>query len=297
VDDGSTDGSLACAQWFAQQDARFIVLATPHQGLITALNTGLTACRGRFVARMDADDLMHRQRLARQVQALDATPQVCAVGCHVRLFPRHTLRPGRRTYERWLNSMDGSARIRQDAFVECPLAHPTFMIRRQVLVELGYRDCGWPEDYDLLLRLLQRGECLGIVPRRLLSWRDSTQRLSRTDARYALERFTACKAAFLAASFLSTTDTYRLWGYGDTGRTLRRALLMHGKTPSHIIEVHPGRLGQRIQGAVVIPPAVLPQLPACPTVVSVAGATARSLIRQAMQSMGFVELQDFVCAA
>src|SRR5262245_63072264 len=59
VDDGSRDGSLACARWFADQDPRFVVLATAHQGLVPALNTGLAYCQGRFVARMDADDLMH----------------------------------------------------------------------------------------------------------------------------------------------------------------------------------------------------------------------------------------------
>ena len=209
VDDGSDDGSLACARWFAAQDARFTVVATSHQGLVAALHTGLAYCRGRFVARMDADDLMHRQRLALQVRALEESPHLTAVGCHVRLFPRHGLPEGRRAYERWLNSIDTPDRVRQDAFVECPLAHPTLMLRREVLQTLGYRDCGWPEDYDLLLRLLTRGYEVGVVPRRLLSWRDTPGRLSRTSPTYALERFAACKAAFLAASFLKwNTDVH-----------------------------------------------------------------------------------------
>lgn len=297
VDDGSQDDTLAWAHWFVQHDARFTVLATPHQGIVAALNAGLQRCRGRFVARMDADDIMHRQRLALQLHAFEADPELGAVGCHVRLFPRHALSPGRHTYEQWLNSIDTFARIRQETFVECPLAHPTLMFRRQVLADFGYRDCDWPEDYDLLLRLLLGHESIGVVARRLLSWRDSPQRLSRTSARYTLERFTACKAAFLAASFLVTTDTYRLWGYGDTGKALRRALLVYNKTPSHIVEIHPGRLGQRIHGAPVIPPRTLAQLPRCPVVVSVAGKEARYKIRQAMREMGFVELQDFVCAA
>ena len=171
------------------------------------------------------------------------------------------------------------------------------MIRRQVLTTLGYRDCGWPEDYDLLLRLLMRGDAVGVVPRRLLSWRDSLQRLSRTSPTYALERFTACKAAFLAIFFLAHTDTYILWGYGDTGKALRRALLAYGKTPSHIIELHPGRLGQRIHGAPVLPPTALAHLPRRPVVVSVAGEAARQQIREVLQRLGLVEMQEFVCAA
>jgi len=297
VDDGSDDGSLACARWFAAQDARFTVVATSHQGLVAALHTGLAYCRGHFVARMDADDLMHRQRLAQQVRALEESPHLTAVGCHVRLFPRHGLPEGRRAYERWLNSIDTLERVRQDAFVECPLAHPTLMLRREAVQTLGYRDCGWPEDYDLLLRLLTRGYEVGVVPRRLLSWRDTPGRLSRTSPAYALERFTACKAAFLAASFLNGTRTYILWGYGDTGKTLRQALLAQGKVPSHIVELHPGRLGNRIHDALVIRPEDLVRVPRGRVVVSVAGAQARHAIRQVMARLGFVELRDFVCAA
>jgi GT2 family glycosyltransferase len=297
VDDGSQDGSLACARWFAERDPRFLVIATAHRGLVSALNTGLAHCRGCFVARMDADDLMHCQRLAAQVRALEDSLDLAAVGCHVRLFPRQPLRDGRRAYERWLNSLGTVHQVHRDAFVECPVAHPTLCIRHAILTSLGYRDCGWPEDYDLILRLLTQGYAVGVVPQRLLNWRDSPQRLSRTSPIYALERFTACKAAFLAASFLASTATYILWGYGDTGKALRRALLAHGKTPSHIVEVHPGRLGRHIHGIPVIPPEALVQMSRRPVIASVAGAVARREIRQQLAHLGFVELREFVCAA
>ncbi|MCZ6873717.1 MAG: glycosyltransferase family A protein [bacterium] len=297
VDDGSDDGSLACAHRFAAADARFVVVSIPHRGVVTALNTGLDYCHGPLIARMDADDLMHRKRLAVQVQALNNTPQLVAIGCHVRLFPRRHLRQGRLAYERWLGSIDSAQRVCQDAFVECPIAHPTLMIRRQVLLALGYRDRGWPEDYDLILRLLSQGSAVGVVPRRLLSWRDHPQRLSRVDPRYALASFTACKAAFLAAHFLADSETYILWGYGSTGKALRRALLPYAKRPSYIVELHPGRLGKRIHHALVIAPEALTQTPRHPVVVSVAGLQARTEIRQSMAAMGFVEGRDFVCAA
>ena len=86
-----TIAHLACARWFAAQDTRFTVVATSHQGLVAALHTGLAHCRGRFVARMDADDLMHRQRLSLQLRMLAESPHLTAAGCHVRLFPRHGL--------------------------------------------------------------------------------------------------------------------------------------------------------------------------------------------------------------
>jgi len=88
-----------------------------------------------------------------------------------------------------------------------------------------------------------------------------------------------------------------LWGYGSTGRSLQRALRSHGKKPSAIVEVHPGRIGNRIQDAPVIAPEALAGRRDQPLVVSVAGATARQLIRDALRELGFEELRDYVCAA
>jgi len=246
---------------------------------------------------MDADDLMHRARLRAQLAALEKGRDLAAVGCHVRVFPRRTLRDGGRAYERWLNRIDGARRVHEEAFVECPVAHPTLVIRRDILAALGYRDRGWPEDYDLVLRLLGAGHQVGVVPQRLLAWRDGPARLSRTADRYRLDRLTECKAAFLATHFLGDRDAYVLWGYGATGRTLRRALLAHGKRPSHIVEVHPGRIGNTIHGAPVVPPEALRQLPGRRIVASVAGEGPRREIRESLGSMGFHETRDFVCAA
>ena len=297
VDDGSRDGTLRLARSFADRDPRFSIVECRHRGLVATLDAGLEHCRAPFVARMDADDWMHRERLALQLRELRDRPELAAVGCHVRLFPRAALTDGRRRYEDWLNGIRDPEELRKQAFVECPVAHPSLSIRRQLLGAFGYRDAGWPEDYDLILRLLTGGHAIGVVPKRLLGWRDHPERLSRRGEAYHLERFTACKAAFLADSFLAGGGEYILWGYGDTGRTLRRALLRHERRPSHIVELHPGRLGQRIHGAPVIPPQALRELPRRPIVASVAGERARSQIRAALAQMGFQELVDFVCAA
>jgi len=297
VDDGSSDDTLARVRGLATSDARFVVVAGPARGLVAALRTGLDACRAAVVVRMDADDVMHRDRLAAQLAALDAAPGLAAVGSHVRVVPRAGLTDGLRAYERWLNGIDSPRRVLEEAFVECPVAHPTLAIRTDVLRAAGYRDVGWPEDYDLVLRLLTAGHEIGVVPRRLVCWRDRPTRLTRTGAAYALDRITACKAAFLATRLLAASDEYVLWGYGGTGRALRRALLAHGKRPSHVVEVHPGRLGQRIHGARVVGWETLPALRHRPVVVSVAGERARREIRAAMAGMGFRETYDFVCAA
>lgn len=297
VDDGSSDGTAEVARAFAQRDDRFRLLSVPHAGIVPALNAGLAACRGELVARMDGDDLMQRRRLEKQRALLARHPEWAGAGCHVRLFPRRVMSDGLKSYESWLGSVRDADDVARESFIECPLAHPTLMLRRETFLRYGYRDAPWPEDYDLVLRLLGQGERLGVVPERLLHWRDGSGRLSRSSARYSIAAFTACKAEYLARGFLSDTERYLLWGYGDTGKALAEALAQRGKHPSAIIELHPGRLGQLIRRVRVVPPERLPELPREPLVVSVAGLGPRTEIRAALSRMGFLETRDFVCCA
>lgn len=293
VDDGSTDDTVAIAH--RADDRRLRIVRRDHEGLVATLNAGLDEARADVVVRMDADDVMHRERIALQLEALAAAP-VAAVGCHVRLFPRRTLTDGLRAYERWLNSLTSPSDVARDRWIECPIAHPTLTARTDVLRELRYRDAGWPEDYDLVLRMFHAGSSIGVVPKRLVMWRDHPERLSRTHDRYRLERFTACRAHHLARSFV-TGDRYVLWGFGHTGKALRRALADEGKRVAAIVELHPGRVGQVIHGAPVIRPERLVEHRAQPVLVSVAGEVARRQIRAAMHEMAFVEGRDFVCCA
>jgi glycosyltransferase involved in cell wall biosynthesis len=296
VDDGSTDSTAAIACEAAGHDARFRVIRTLHRGIVAALNEGLAQCRAPLIARMDADDVMRRDRLARQAETLAGDSSLAAVGSHVRIFPRSGMAPRLREYEHWLNGLRSADDIARDAFVECPVAHPTLMMRRR-MADLGYADTGWPEDYDLVLRALGAGLRIGIVTKRLVAWRDRSDSLSRTHGRYSLSQFTVCKAHYLAAGFLSHSDAYVLCGYGATGKSLRRALAALGKQPSHVVEVKPSRLGKRIHGAPVIPHGDLPAAAVGPIVVSVARAGPRTEARASLAAMGFVEGRDFVCAA
>jgi cellulose synthase/poly-beta-1,6-N-acetylglucosamine synthase-like glycosyltransferase len=171
------------------------------------------------------------------------------------------------------------------------------MIRREILIAHPYRDCGWAEDYDLVLRLLAAGCTLDVVPRRLLAWRDGPERLSRTSETYSISRFTDCKAAHLANSFLANSNDYALWGYGETGRCLQNALRKRGKRPSAILELHPGRVGNAIAGAPVMQPHEWLRAPHQRLVVSVAGARARAEIRSVLDKAGLGDGIDYVCAA
>jgi glycosyltransferase involved in cell wall biosynthesis len=300
VDDGSTDESLSIARRSAARDRRFVVHSLAHAGIVPTLEFALTRARGDFVARFDADDRMVASRLERQRTALENQPALAGVGCQVRLFPSASLTDGRRAYEAWLNSLTTPAELFRDRYVECPLAHPTFFVRREVFRRFPYRDCAWPEDYDWVLRVLESGLALGTVAEPLLEWRDTPGRLSRTSERYSVDRFVTCKAHFLANHWLRHRERYVLWGYGDTGRSLARALATFGKMPSMILERHPRRIGQTILGVKVRAPEDIltgTSHDDVRIIVSVAGAKPREEVRRVACDLGLEEGRQFLCAA
>jgi glycosyltransferase involved in cell wall biosynthesis len=297
LEDGSADDSRRIAEERARRDARFRVLPLARVGIVPALNAGIEEARGSLLARMDADDWMRSNRLAAQSALLTEHPKWAAVGCRVRIFPRRGLGAGMRRYEGWLNGLTSPEKIRADAFVECPVAHPGLMIRREVARACRYRDMPWPEDYDLVLRLLQAGHEIGNTKTRLLGWRHSASRSSMTDPRYSQDAFTACKAEFLARGFLREVERYTLWGHGETGRKLAKALAAHGRRPERIVEIHPRRIGRKIGGAPVVAPSALRGPDGSRLVASVSGEPARAKIRRHLDALGYLEGLDYLCAA
>lgn len=83
VDDGSTDDSPAILAQYAGRDPRVKIITKANGGVTSALNAGLKVARGEFVARMDADDIAHPERFARQLELMRSDPRLVAVGCWV----------------------------------------------------------------------------------------------------------------------------------------------------------------------------------------------------------------------
>ena len=293
--DGSTDASLALATAAARQDNRIRVMDSEHVGIVGALNGACREAEGPVLARMDADDLMHPERLARQLALLEAEPDMAICGTGVRMFGEK-VGSGRRRYEVWVNSLVSHEEMQRELFVECPLPHPTFMMRRDMLEALGfYRECGWPEDYDLCMRACQAGMRLGKAPERLLDWRESEGRLSMVDPRYSGAAFRALKRHYLWAMYLSKRRRFHQWGAGDVGKRWLREWGI--RRPEAVVDIDPRKFGQRIHGVTVIEADELPAADETFIVVAVGTPGAREDIRGTLCPRGYMEGVDFVFVA
>jgi glycosyltransferase involved in cell wall biosynthesis len=291
VDDASADATPALLA-AAQTDPRIRVVRGEGLGLVVALNLGLAHCRGDLIARMDADDLMHPDRLRLQAEALAQDARLGAVGSLVHCFPT-PLSPGLTRLQDWLNRTVTREQCRNGRFVEAPLVHPSTMFRREALGS-GWEDHGWAEDWDLLLRLVEQGWELAKVPEMLLEWRDSPGRLTRTGAAYGEDRMVRLRAHYLARGPLRGRE-FDLWGAGPTGKRLARELERHGLRPRFFYDVD--RKKRLARGRPVLLERELPPPGEALMLCAVGAAGARKEIRSVLELRGYVEGAHFLFAA
>ena len=253
LDDGSTDGSLEVARDWALKDSRFVSVACERRGIVTTLQDGLSRVATEFVARMDADDVCRPGRLAVQSSFLRERPDLVGCGCQVDPVPGQRVKDRALEYLDWLNGLTDWASVERDLFVECPLAHPTFFFRTGALRDVGgYRDRGWPEDYDLLLRLWRAGGRFCAVPGRLLEWGEEPGRLSKTHPAYSRDAFVRCRLHHLARSVLPPFGGVAIWGSGPTGKRFGRICPEMGVRLACFVDVDPRKIGQEIHGVPVL---------------------------------------------
>lgn len=176
VDDGSTDGTRRILS--ACRDPRLIAVHREHD-YIGSLNCALHMARGEYIARMDADDLMHPDRLSMQVALMDRHPEVDVCTTWMTGFDA-----------RGASYVASSARGR----IEHPLLHllrrndlyhPTAMVRRSFLQRHRLRydaDYMYAEDYKLWSECARRGAHFFVIPQCLHYYRVSEGQVSHTKA-------------------------------------------------------------------------------------------------------------------
>jgi len=166
-DDGSADATPAILARLAAQDARLRVLRLARCGIVAALNAGIEAARAGWIARMDADDIAAPERLERQLEAAARHPDAAGFGSAWRVVgPTGTVR-------RVIIPPTEPDAIIAALARHNPLAHPTMLLRRDLVRAIGgYRAAfRGAEDYDLWLRLSERHP-LRAVPEVLLDYRE-----------------------------------------------------------------------------------------------------------------------------
>jgi len=167
IDDGSDDVTPEIIRNEASGDHRISLITNIRRsGMGHVFNQGIRAAKGEYIARMDADDIAHPDRFARQVDFLDSNRDVGVVGSQILLIDACGASLGIRRYP------VGDNDLRRAMARYSPFAHPATMYRRRLVTDLGGYDSRWApaEDLDLWIRMSRLGE-LANHPDTLLSYR------------------------------------------------------------------------------------------------------------------------------
>jgi len=151
LNDGSTDKTEMIILSF--DDNRIKYHKSENKGIVYQLNKGVELAAGEYIARMDSDDISLPARLSKQIEFMEQHPNVDALGtAYFRIDER-----GKKIGEKKVPSTHEECEFM--ATLNSPILHPTLMIKKDVIKEIGgyKKDFNLIEDYELFLRLIKSG--------------------------------------------------------------------------------------------------------------------------------------------
>ena len=222
INNNSTDKSEHIANQWVKIDTRFKLINESQQGVMFASNTGAKIAKGKYIARMDADDWSFPNRLKDQAYFLDNNTELGAVSGLVEYIPHKSNTQGFIRYVHWINSVKSAHDISVKQFIEAPIVNPSAMWRKEIGEQYGlYKDGDFPEDYEMWLRWLNRGVKIQKIDKEVIQWYDSESRLTRTHKIYSDSAFYQIKTQYLALWLKHNNIHYPkvvVWGASKTSR-------------------------------------------------------------------------------
>lgn len=164
IDDGSTDNTEDIIT--SINDERIVYHKnSSNRGIVDSLNYGLEFARGKYIARMDADDILVGNRLHDQVNFLNNNPEYCMVGGWYQLISQEG------KLKKSLKTEEKSEKIQLGLLFRNQFAHPAVTMRTEIARQLLYSN-EYPcvEDYDLWCRMAEVGKTTNL-PYLYLSYR------------------------------------------------------------------------------------------------------------------------------
>lgn len=177
INDGSCDTTEFILNEYSKVDSRVIVVSRDNKGLIYSLNEAISLSKYKYIARMDADDICHPERLMKQFLFLKKNPSISIVGSSYSLIDESGKKIGMRKPASY------SFLIKSFLLFGSSFGHPTVMFNRDIMKEDLFYSSDYPaaEDYELWLRL-SVSHSMANIPQSLLKYRVLSTSISRTQA-------------------------------------------------------------------------------------------------------------------
>lgn len=216
IEDCSTDKSLHILEEYEKKDSRIILIKKDNnkgsQGFIENLNLALKRAKGKYIARMDADDISDLDRLEIQVKYLNENPTIFIVGAYLQMINKN----GEELFIKTAPITDKC--IKQRMYNEISLYHPVIMFRNSAI---RYREkmhgC---EDYDFYFQLILKNKKLGNIAKPLLKYRILDSSISRSNEIFLRRLFVELARKYFKEYKKRGVDSYDLLDVEELARLL-----------------------------------------------------------------------------
>ena len=210
INDGSTDHTSAIVQEYASADHRFRLFTRDNQGMAASLNFAISVSLSDLIVRIDADDLMARNRLERQLAFLDENPSVSVASSYIYLINNKSKIIGK-NQSKYTSMSEIYKTI--DKCKPIGIPHPGVIAKKNVILEVGgYRGQFWPaDDVDLWTRIVEFGGEILIQPEFLTFYRIHSSSVSVDSALKARKVYrwvSLCQKARVSGIKEPTLDEY-----------------------------------------------------------------------------------------
>lgn len=163
----------------ALDDNRIIFLENEtNKGLVYSLNIGIKYSRGEYIIRMDSDDISYKERIEKQLNYLESNKNIDLLGTEVDIIDENN----NILNTKIINRSKKPKNLKKISKYGNIFIHPSLIIRKTALEEIGfYRDVKYAEDYDLILRMINKNMGLAIMNEKLLKYRIRKEGISRSN--------------------------------------------------------------------------------------------------------------------
>ena len=188
IDDCSTDNTVSIIKEY--NDARIVLkIKEINSGYTDSLNWGIENCSGKFIARMDADDVCFPTRFDEQIKIMTKNPGIIVCGSWATIYGTNNyIKHPEKHNDIFISSLE-----------HCPIVHPSVMINKFLLGSERYnKDFEPAEDYEFWTRLLHKGTFYNIQ-KSLLFYREHNHNISRTKKNIQKEKTIYLKFLFYAS--------------------------------------------------------------------------------------------------
>ena len=209
IDDGSTDDSYKIINKWAKKDTRIIAKKQKNIGIPRTLNKAIKYAKGKYIARMDSDDISLPKRLQKEVKYLDNHPDISLVSSYIKIIDENDKIIGNFT------PATADKEIKKTSIFSCQFNHSASMYRKKDFLEIdGYNPkFRYAQDFELWFRFMENYNVANI-PEYLVLWRKTSEQVS-TNKKNEQEKYAtlAKKEAIKRGQYPLYSIIFLIWPY------------------------------------------------------------------------------------